>query len=101
MQKQYGKTAEELETLVDGFAWALDGYEMPDIMAAFGIYIRKKSDIPAPADIIKIMEKEKERRMVEEPSIEKLRSYQAKGIPLIASQIKQLEEADGYQTHAD
>lgn len=51
LQKQYGKTESQLETMVEGFAWVLTDFTMDRIIWAIGEYIRAKSDIPAPADI--------------------------------------------------
>lgn len=51
LQQQYGKTERELETLVEGFCWALDGYPMGTIIDAIGKHIRKSPTIPTPADI--------------------------------------------------
>lgn len=56
LQKQYGKTAEELETLVEGFSWALSDYPMPDILNALKQYITSHPDIPAPADLRNIID---------------------------------------------
>lgn len=92
MQKAYGKTPDELETLVEGFAWALADYHMPKIMEAFKEYIKNHSDIPAPADIIKIITRQKN-YVIGDNSIEALLRLHSKGIPLMASQKKILADA--------
>lgn len=51
LQRQYGKTAGELETLVEGFCWVLGGYPMQKIIDAIGVHIRRSPTIPTPADI--------------------------------------------------
>lgn len=51
LQQQYGKTEAELETLVEGFCWALADYPMESIIDAIGRHIRKSPTIPTPADI--------------------------------------------------
>jgi hypothetical protein len=51
LQGQYGKTAAELETLVEGFCWVLGGYPIQAIIDAIGTFIRTNRDIPKPADI--------------------------------------------------
>ena len=58
LQKQYGKTPAELEILVEGFSWVLADHSIVKIMAAMREYIQHNSDIPAPADILKIIEKQ-------------------------------------------
>lgn len=93
MQKLYGKTQAELETLVEGFSWALEDYEMSNIIEAFRIYIRNKSDIPAPADIIAILEKKREYDLHVPPSIDDLKRYKSKGIPLSKEQQIMLDNA--------
>lgn len=56
MQRQYGKTEKELETLVDGFIWALEGYLIDDVMKALKHFVRADPNIPTPSDVIKIIE---------------------------------------------
>lgn len=56
LQKQYGKTAANLETLVEGFAWLLEEYTSEEITWSMKQYILNNSDIPAPADIKKIID---------------------------------------------
>lgn len=51
LQRQYSKTAAELETLVEGFCWALSGYPIKTIIDAIGVHIRLSATIPTPADI--------------------------------------------------
>lgn len=55
LQHQYGKTEAELETLVEGFCWALSMYTMDVILGGIKQFVLKKSDIPAPADIEAIL----------------------------------------------
>lgn len=93
MQKQYGKTAEELETLVEGFAYLLAEYGLYDIREAFMRYIKTEPDIPAPSDIIKIIKKIIAEREVTEPSIEKLQRYQKIGMKLTQNQLQRLKSA--------
>lgn len=92
LQKRYGRTPDELETLVEGFSWALADYSMPKIIAAMREYVINASDIPAPADIIKLI-KEADRPKAPEVSIEKLQEYAAKGIPLTPEQRTRLSAA--------
>lgn len=56
LQKQYGKTQAELETLVEGFCWVLGGYPMERILDALAQYVRRNSDIPAPSDLANIID---------------------------------------------
>lgn len=60
LQKQYGKTTSQLETIVDGFLWALAGYSVEQVTDGFRKYISRKSDMPTPADIINIIDPIKE-----------------------------------------
>lgn len=56
LQKQFGKTAADLETLVEGFCWVLSPYSMEDILAALAKYVCRNNDIPAPADLANIID---------------------------------------------
>lgn len=56
LQRQYGKSPDDLETLVEGFAWALEGYPLKTVSKAIATYVRSHPDIPTPADIIKILD---------------------------------------------
>lgn len=51
MQGKYGKTAAELETMVEGFCWVLAEYTTDQVIDAMGIHIKKSRDIPTPSDI--------------------------------------------------
>lgn len=98
LQKQYGKTKQELEELVEGFAWLLADFPMAAVAGAFKSYLRERSDIPAPADIIAIIKREEEEtrmRLTPPQSVETLLRYCEKGIPLSQAQKQRLTEA-GY-----
>jgi len=56
MQKKYSTTPEQLEMMEAGFQWKLEGYDINDVEAAFDEYTNKHDDIPAPANIIAIIE---------------------------------------------
>jgi len=56
LQKQYGKTSANLETLVNGFLWVLADYPIAEILSALAQYVKRHSDIPAPADIVNIID---------------------------------------------
>lgn len=56
LQKAYSKTPAELSTLVDGFLWVLGDIPVADIIQAIGEYCRTHADIPAPADILAIVD---------------------------------------------
>lgn len=98
LQKRYGRTEAELETLVEGFCWVLGDFPMPDILIAIAQYVRNHTDIPAPADIIAIINQEedmkKKPQVIPEPTIDDLRRYQRKGIPLTDEQKERLMRAD-------
>jgi len=55
LQKQYGKTAANLETLVEGFMWLLDGTPMDKVLDAMKTYMLSHNDIPTPSDLLKII----------------------------------------------
>lgn len=96
MQKAYGKTPSELETLVEGFSWALADYTMQNIIKAMREYVLNNSDIPAPSDIIKIIKDHEKKDNADDIGItsETLRRYKAKGIPLSSAQQKRLDRED-------
>ena len=56
LQKAYGKTPAEVETLVDGFAMVLGEYPLEDVQQGFREYLKRNSTIPAPADIVNIID---------------------------------------------
>ena len=58
MQKGYGDTVDKFDTRLRGFLWALNGFPMNKITAAFRRYCLTKNDIPAPADIVQLIEGE-------------------------------------------
>lgn len=93
LQKQYGKSQTELGVLVDGFSYALDGFDPQEINAAFMEYIKTKSDIPAPADILNILREMQKYRDVTQPDLDTLRRYVEKGINITPAQQKLLDEA--------
>ena len=93
LQKTYGKTQAELETLVEGFSWALAGYSMDEINRGFQRYVVSHNDIPAPADIIKIIADFRLYDDVTPAGVEQLRQYKAKGIPLTPKQEEALRQS--------
>ena len=56
MQNQFGKSKDELETLVEGLAWVLDGYSLQEIMGGIAEYVRKNTNIPTPSEILAIID---------------------------------------------
>lgn len=97
LQKAYGKTQAELETLVEGFSWAMAGYGIEEITYAMREYIKTNSDIPAPADIIKIIDRKRELDNYQYPTIETLIRYKKKGLPLTEMQKEQLRQYEEAQ----
>jgi hypothetical protein len=55
LQKQYGKTPNELEALVEGFSRILKHIPMDIIIQAIDKYSLNNNDIPTPSDINKII----------------------------------------------
>ncbi|WP_149111453.1 hypothetical protein [Limnoglobus roseus] len=99
LQKGYGKTQAELETLVEGFSWALVGYPMSDVNLAFQAYIVTQSDIPAPADIIKLIRSNKQSDEATPPTVSQLLEYRSRGIPLSPKQQADLQEYERSGAH--
>lgn len=60
LQKQYGKTPDQLTTIVRGFCWALSGYPFERISEAMRQYVLTRADMPTPYDIRQIMDPIKE-----------------------------------------
>lgn len=56
--KVYGKQPEELAAVNAMFQLVLSDYAMADIRKAFGVYLRRHNDLPAPADIVQIIERD-------------------------------------------
>lgn len=56
LQKAYGKTAGQMETMIDGFCWALKDYDPERVIWGFGQYILSKPDMPTPFDIRNIID---------------------------------------------
>lgn len=56
LQKQYGKTRSELETLVEGFYWILAEYPVDRILTGIQRYVKRHPDIPSPSDIANIID---------------------------------------------
>lgn len=56
MQKQFGKTTGQLENIIVGFCWALADYDPALVIDGLGEYIRNNSDMPTPADIVKLID---------------------------------------------
>lgn len=56
LQRQYGKTDAELETLVEGFCWVLGDYSMGLILAGIAEFVKRSNEIPTPADIANLVD---------------------------------------------
>ncbi len=55
-QKQYGKTTSQLENIVKLFCWVLAEYPVEKVIKGISMYMRDHTDMPAPADIVKIID---------------------------------------------
>lgn len=58
--KVYGKEPEQLPNLIKTFILVLGEYEFPTIRRAFGVYLKRHTEMPAPADIVNIIDPPKE-----------------------------------------
>jgi hypothetical protein len=56
MQKQYGKTAGQLETVIEGFCWALGKYPVDVVIEGLRQYVMRHPDIQSPSDIANIID---------------------------------------------
>lgn len=81
--------------MVEGFFLVLRDYGMSEIREAMFDYIKGHSDIPAPADIVKLIERDKQYDGVKIPELADVIRYEKLGIPLSASQQKMLDEHRG------
>jgi len=61
IQSTYGKTAEQLDILMDAMVYDLGGYNSTVVRAAFDEWRKTKRIIPTPADIIALCDKYKAR----------------------------------------
>lgn len=55
-QKAYGKSVGQLEDLIELFSFATAKYPMEAVIAGLAEYVTRKPDLPAPADIIAIID---------------------------------------------
>lgn len=55
--KTYGKDATQLDSIAKMFKWALGDYPYDKIHDAFAFYAKHYSEMPTPADIISIIER--------------------------------------------
>lgn len=60
MQKGYGRTPTEMLLLDSSFQWKLGRFTFDQVLSAIERYTDVKSDIPAPSDIIQILDPEPE-----------------------------------------
>lgn len=84
---------------MDGFSWALVGYDMDHVRRAFRRYVVEHSDIPAPADIIRLVKELRQSDGLDTPSVEQLRQYQARGIALTPRQQDALRQYEADLPH--
>lgn len=61
LQKAYGKTAGELEILVEGFAFVLSDYSSKQITDAMRVFVRQSHEIPNPSEILAILDPKPEK----------------------------------------
>jgi hypothetical protein len=55
--KVYGKDPEQLQNLNSVFQMVLADYTLDQVRKAFSFYLKHNSDLPAPADIVNIIER--------------------------------------------
>jgi hypothetical protein len=56
LQQQYGKSAADLEILVEGFAWVLKPYAVEDVVIGIERFMRENSTIPTPYQIRQVID---------------------------------------------
>lgn len=59
-QRSYGKTAADLETIVECFAWAFKNYPVVVVVEALAKHVLQSSEVPTPFDIRQIIDPIKE-----------------------------------------
>lgn len=92
-QKTYADKAEMMEYRDGMFQHVLGEYALFEVQRAFLEHIRRSSDLPTPSDIVKLIEEDRQYRLVKEPDLVTLRRYAANGIPLTPSQQRALDKA--------
>lgn len=60
LQRTYGKTTDELKTIVEGFAWILAPYAPEAVISAIGKFVLTSPLIPTPYEIRNILDPVKE-----------------------------------------
>lgn len=55
--KVYGKEPEQMKSVNSMFQLVLSDYNIEDIRRAFAYYLKHNTDLPAPADIVNIIER--------------------------------------------
>lgn len=55
MQRQYGKSPQDLKMMVEGFSEILAGYSLEIIDRAFFEYLKRNKEIPTPSEILSII----------------------------------------------
>ncbi|MFZ0270974.1 MAG: hypothetical protein WAL34_03905 [Acidobacteriaceae bacterium] len=56
MQKQFGKSPDQIEGMVRGFCWVLKDYPVDAVIEGVGQYLKFNADMPSPSDIVKIID---------------------------------------------
>ncbi len=74
------------------FQETLKDYALFEVKKAFIEFIKRDSSLPTPSDIIKLIEDDRKVRLIEQPSVAKLRQMQNAGIPLSPRQQAILNE---------
>ena len=89
-QKTYADKAEMMEYRDGMFQLILAEYALFEVQKAFLEHVKQSPDLPTPSDIVKIIEKDRQFRLLKKPDIPKLLQYEKKGIRLTPEQQEQL-----------
>lgn len=102
LQKQYGKTTDQLENIVAGFCWALAAYPVELVVEGFKQYITIKSDLPTPADIRQIIDPIPPQWVPDKPYYISLKKIFAEQGPfgLADDEMEYIKKYEEYMLHA-
>lgn len=86
--KTYGKTFEQLDSIVKLFEFALSSYEMERIEKAFLRHVERSADMPTPSDIIKLLDPSKNPRKLDSSVFAEIKRKMKEGNVYVSEQEK-------------
>jgi hypothetical protein len=64
LQRTYGKSPEDLKTLVEGFNWGLQGHKFEEVEQAFHEYVKTSPNVPTISEILEIIRLQNRRKRI-------------------------------------